>query len=621
MGIAQAQIGAGGQQQQNQQQIINQGVQDYANAQQYPLMQLGTMSNMLRGLPMQSSTTNQYLAAPNPVTQGVGAAGSLAYLNSAYNKPAAKGGIMQAYSVGGEIKASLENMSLEQLQQYMNQSSSPETKRMAQELIREKTMEQQFQEQQHQPVPQQYAKGGITEVQRFQNGPPRGEAVSSDPIVETAAEDKNSALLRVLGFQNRAGEPVNAGRITPEVTAAPRAVPTPAAPSGSRSVNVTTPNNLYGLSGVGGTGLSPRTSVVPTVDAETGEVVNTPREPGEGVRIPSYMTPEINPRTSATVPVVAPKEETAAAPAPAGSGIMQAGMSMSDKKLLGEAPRQYQDRDEAMAELLAEKQKYGLTDNTAAQDYRRKTMSERANLSDEAVRQRKLRAAEFFADLGTKPGNTILAALQAGKNAIPKLIEDDREQAKARKEADKLIYDIDQSIRAEKLGDFAEAGKIKEKAMDRFEKWNEKLLTLQMSREQNASRVAAAGVSALSKQERERMLQEKQDRTVYQSSIGNYKNQVTALTNDYIKNNPTYVAAEQALAAGTLKDPAQIKTYTDIVNKGREHLATQLQPYVNNIIRSGREIGIEHKPEEYLYHFGRPAGAASNNGFRIVSQE
>ena len=615
MGIAQAQLGAGAQQQNRQQQIINQGVQDYANSQQYPLMQLGTMSNMLRGLPMQSSTTNQYMAAPNPVTQGVGAAGSLAYMNSAMQpKTAAKGGIMQAFDVGGEVRANLENMSLQQLQQYMNQSSSPEVKRMAQELIRQKTMEQQFQEQQHQPVSQQYAKGGITEVQRFQS---KGE-VESDPLVDTAKIDKTSDLLRALGFMDKAGNPVNAGRITPEVTAAPRSAPAPVAPPAGNFARVTTPNTLYGLSGVGSTGLSPRASVMPTIDAGTGEVVNTAVEPGQSIN------PRFNPIPETklpTIPTIAAPSGVEEAPAPAGNGIMQAGTSASDKKLLGEAPRQYRDRDEAMAELLAEKEKYGLSDNTAAQDYRRKAMAERANQSDEATRQRQLRAAEYFANLGTKPGGVILAALQAGKEAIPNLINDDREQAKARKEMDRMIFDIDQSIRAEKLGDFAEAGKIKEKAMDRFEKWNEKLLMLQMGREANASRVAAANVGALNKQERDAMQQSKQDQVIYQNSIANYQKQITTLKDEYYKNNPTYVAAEQALAGGTLKDPEKIKTYTDIVNAGRQHLATQLQPYVNSIIRTGREIGVEHKPEEYLYHFGKPSNVASNNGFRIVSQE
>ena len=75
-GIYNMQNQFGAQQQGLEQQKINQAIQDYANAQQYPLMQLGTMSNMLRGLPMQSQTTNQYVAAPNQLTQGIGMVGA-----------------------------------------------------------------------------------------------------------------------------------------------------------------------------------------------------------------------------------------------------------------------------------------------------------------------------------------------------------------------------------------------------------------------------------------------------------------------------------------------------------------------------------------------------------------
>jgi hypothetical protein len=67
-------------QQQQQQQIINQAIQDYATQQQYPMMQLGFMSNMLRGLPMQASSTQMYQAAPNTAQQvaglGLGALGA-----------------------------------------------------------------------------------------------------------------------------------------------------------------------------------------------------------------------------------------------------------------------------------------------------------------------------------------------------------------------------------------------------------------------------------------------------------------------------------------------------------------------------------------------------------------
>jgi len=83
----------GTQQQNRQQGVINQQVQDYATGQQYPMMQLSNMSNLLRGLPMQSTTVQSYQAPPNAVSQlgGIGVAGV-----GAYNKYGqAKGGAVK----------------------------------------------------------------------------------------------------------------------------------------------------------------------------------------------------------------------------------------------------------------------------------------------------------------------------------------------------------------------------------------------------------------------------------------------------------------------------------------------------------------------------------------------
>jgi hypothetical protein len=75
----QSQMGAAMQQQ--EQQKINQAIQDYATAQQYPFMQLGMMNAMLRGLPLQQGTTQQYQAAPNQLSQlsGLGLTGAAMY--------------------------------------------------------------------------------------------------------------------------------------------------------------------------------------------------------------------------------------------------------------------------------------------------------------------------------------------------------------------------------------------------------------------------------------------------------------------------------------------------------------------------------------------------------------
>lgn len=103
-GILGAQAQAGALQQQQQQQIINQAIQNYATAQQYPYMQLGTLNAMLRGLPMNQMTTQTYQAAPSMISQlgGLGSAAIGAY--GALNK-GAKGGLMETekYAPGGAI--------------------------------------------------------------------------------------------------------------------------------------------------------------------------------------------------------------------------------------------------------------------------------------------------------------------------------------------------------------------------------------------------------------------------------------------------------------------------------------------------------------------------------------
>jgi len=76
-GIFNLQNQLGQQQQAQQQNIINQAIQNYATEQQYPFMQLGVLNSMLRGLPMQQSSTQMYQAPPSAVSQlaGLGTAG------------------------------------------------------------------------------------------------------------------------------------------------------------------------------------------------------------------------------------------------------------------------------------------------------------------------------------------------------------------------------------------------------------------------------------------------------------------------------------------------------------------------------------------------------------------
>ena len=62
----------GSQQQALEQRKIDQSIQDYATAQQYPMMQLAQLNAMLRGLPLQQATTQQYQAQPGIAQQALG---------------------------------------------------------------------------------------------------------------------------------------------------------------------------------------------------------------------------------------------------------------------------------------------------------------------------------------------------------------------------------------------------------------------------------------------------------------------------------------------------------------------------------------------------------------------
>lgn len=70
MGINQAQLQAGAQQQAMEQQKLNQAYQDWANQMNYPYKQLGFMSDILRGAGQLSTTAGQQMYLPPPSLSG-----------------------------------------------------------------------------------------------------------------------------------------------------------------------------------------------------------------------------------------------------------------------------------------------------------------------------------------------------------------------------------------------------------------------------------------------------------------------------------------------------------------------------------------------------------------------
>jgi hypothetical protein len=149
----------GKEQQAMEQNKINQAIQDYAIAQQYPMMQLGLMNAMLRGLPLQTQTTQLYQAQPSMLQQGIGLTGAASTLLGGRAAGGAikeyrQGGIV-GYAPGGVIdstRAKLEQIAdmpggVQKLEQIRNSSTSEEVREMATEIIVQKQMEAQAEQQ------------------------------------------------------------------------------------------------------------------------------------------------------------------------------------------------------------------------------------------------------------------------------------------------------------------------------------------------------------------------------------------------------------------------------------------------------------------------------------------
>jgi hypothetical protein len=395
-GIYNMQNTAGAQQQALEQRKIDQAVSDYANAQQYPLMQLGTMSNMLRGLPMQASTTNQYAAAPNALTQGIGAAGTAASL---YNATKAEGGIIKSmasggitsiprYDVGGEVESQLESMNVEGLTKQAQESSSPTVRAMAKRILRERQMEQGAGQ-----APQGMAGGGII-------------AFAPGGITGANEDDAGEEEARV-GMQERLAQPP------------------------------------VGIMGVAST---PAPAAAPPVSTDPSGIISNAQN------------------------------------------AFKAQQDIANKPVA-----------DIMAERQALRESMGVGKDTAREAYRNEQMAERANLKDEAERQRSMRLAQFFASWGSTPGSTLAAGMIALQKSIPGVIDDAKDAKKAKRDADKIIFDLDNADRLEKMGRIDEATALKEKAADNAQKLNQNLLQYQTSIEGDKSRAESARASDLSR--------------------------------------------------------------------------------------------------------------------------
>ena len=403
----------GGQQQAQQQQAIDQAILDYKNAQQYPYMQLGTMSNLIRGIPMTNQTTTQYQAQPSTASQigGLATAGLGAYAalkaegGAIKDKGYAKGGIV-GYKTGGGIEESmrskLEDLDVPHLQSVAQNKESPKMASIAKEVLATKL-----------------AKGGIVAFANKEE--------------EVKDKDKMPDLLGDLAAQEDViQEKINkqkAIKNAPVITNAAGITPVQAATLGPMSTNESLKNMA----------LNQAEGFKPPLQASGIKAVEAPS--------------------------VADK---VLAPATTPFNLDQAMVTQQQdiEKLRLDANK---DENTLIAEDRKRREEQ-LGPDTATIEYRKKIMDERANAPDEARRQMGMRLMEFGANWASTPGAPLVAGMRALKDGLPGVMEDTKANKKAMKEIDASIYALDHAARLEAEGYLDRAIAYKEKAQDRFMK-------------------------------------------------------------------------------------------------------------------------------------------------------
>ena len=489
--ILAAQAQAGATQQANAQQIINQGIQNYATAQQYPLMELGTMSNMLRGLPMQSATTQQYQAAPTALAQGVGIAGTAASLAALGKK---KGGLLKTKKMaaggiasyfGGDIvdstKADLEDMPTRDLQKELASTDSDTIKSQIKGILAMRA-----------GAPMTAAGGGIV---AFSDS----TADNNQSLVKEDQAYSQPASLTPVQQRQAAISAVN--QALPE----PNAVP--AGYKGSMSQYLNEPstqqliqNRQIALDAVKQN--NPVNTANPAFaqnQAPSGSIMSA-----QAASVPT-TTPTINSTPTANELVAlqkgGPQAVTAIPPAAAPAAAPGSIKEAAPKKELtpGESHKVVQDKardatinnfnnpdmnnifgmklpdDDYMKSYLKEKAGYVGSNDVQSQVDRQEAIRQR---EEKAAKVRNnLAYAQMFAKIGTTPGSFLVAAMTGVQSAIPALVSNEDKRTEAMNKVDEAIGNIYKADRLERAGDFDAAYKVKEDATKNYLKANEILMT------------------------------------------------------------------------------------------------------------------------------------------------
>jgi hypothetical protein len=411
----------GAQQQAYNQNVINQAMQNYANAQQYPIMELGTMSNMLRGLPMQATTTNQYQAQPSALSQAIGAAGVGATLSS-LTKGSKKGGLQTAtginsYDIGGSVKAQLEDMPTDALQEELKRTQSGIVKADIQQILAMRAQS---------PDGMATAKqGGIMSIKRY---------AKSDDSISTDDNTSNGDTFLAL---NTPPKDKTSGRniVTDTAPAPAQSMAAPGIANEGNAGEAEAANNMQG----GINTVAPQPTAGPTPQQNQQLMlggINQLENPTEK----SMFAGQLN--------------------------TINADMNKTDEQRVNEQKALY---DKFMGP------------NTEMAEIAK----QRANAQDEAERQRKLRFAQFLSTWGSTPGPALVAGIKASASIVPSLVADSDKQANIMQKLDEVAMQVNRADRLEKAGFVTRAIAEKKDAAARMDKLNDEVRRAVKAQEDN----------------------------------------------------------------------------------------------------------------------------------------
>ena len=467
--IINQQAAQGAAQQANAQQIINQGIQNYATAQQYPLMQLGTMSNMLHGLPMQAATTQQYQAAPSALNQAVGVAGiagSLAGARGGLPSEFKKG--IKGYAVGGVIggtQSDLEDMPTDALQKEMSVTQSPTIKNQIKQILQAR-------------AGAQYAGGGII---AFSDGND-GEAIKEDPTAvrqayidaanmqkaqnSSLATPVNSSRFAAMGtptsrFSNDQNASQSSGLTTADIRAGrttPQA-PTPGTAAAARLGITSVQPSTQDWQGSANVASAPTTQQ-PSVQAPPPAQQPPAQPPVQPTTAPGAITnasqkPKVN--IPAVVAEKVSNETVKNGNNPEIEGYLKV-PTEAEKNAIHDA-------------YMAKLQSYLGPDDSAERLAKLDKRLERETKMYD--KNQKLVYASMWAKIGSTPGSLIQATLAGIQHAIPQIISNDERRNQALNAIDDAKAEVNKAKRAEALQKWDIADKHTSKAVDHILKSSE----------------------------------------------------------------------------------------------------------------------------------------------------